>query len=102
MDRDEKRITGTSDVQYNLVSVIYHALQGAENYNRYVRDAEESGDQELASFFHEVQAEESRRADRAKQLLGQRLGQPATAAEPRGAASGRATARTGTGRARSK
>lgn len=65
--------TGTQDVTYNLVSIIYHALQGAETYDQYISDAERGGDNELAQFFREVKEENSRRADRAKQLLGQRL-----------------------------
>ncbi|WP_437929123.1 hypothetical protein WMF37_07595 [Sorangium sp. So ce291] len=62
-----------ADKDYNLVSVLYHALQGAETYGQYVQDAQKQGDQELASFFSEVRQEELRLADRAKQLLGQRL-----------------------------
>ncbi|WP_437757442.1 hypothetical protein [Sorangium sp. So ce1389] len=62
-----------ADKDYNLVSVLYHALQGAETYARYVQDAQKQGDQELASFFSEVRQEELRLAERAKQLLGQRL-----------------------------
>ena len=67
--------TGAQDKTYNLVSILYHALQGAETYQQYIRDAEQNGDQDLAQFFREVQEEERRRAERAKQLLGQRLGQ---------------------------
>jgi rubrerythrin len=69
-----KEITGTRDTVYDLISIIYHALQGAETYGMYVADAEEMGDAELAKFFQEVQDEEERRADRAKQLLAARLG----------------------------
>lgn len=58
---------------YNLVSVIYHALQGAETYEMYIKDAEESGDQELAEFFRDVKQQNADRADRAKGLLGQRI-----------------------------
>jgi hypothetical protein len=67
-------ITGTRDTVYDLVSIIYHALQGAETYGMYVTDAEEVGDTELAKFFQKVQDEERRRADHAKQFLGARLG----------------------------
>jgi rubrerythrin len=63
--------TGTSNPTYNLVSVLYHALQGAELYAKYASDA--GGDQELASFFREVQQQEQQRADRARQLLATRL-----------------------------
>ncbi len=63
--------TGTSDPTYNLISVLYHALQGAELYHRYERDAQ--GDQELQGFFRQMHDEERRRADYAKRLLSQRL-----------------------------
>jgi rubrerythrin len=65
--------TGTKDATYDIVSVLYHALQGAENYGVYAKDAERSGDQELARFFQDLKSEESRRAERAKQLLSKRL-----------------------------
>lgn len=68
-----ERMTGTQDVHYNLISVLYHTLQGAETSVQYVSDAEESGDEELARFFRDVQEEDRRRAERAKMLLGQRL-----------------------------
>jgi hypothetical protein len=68
-----ERTTGTQDVHYNLISVLYHTLQGAETSVQYVSDAEESGDEELARFFRDVQEEDRRRAERAKTLLGQRL-----------------------------
>ena len=67
--------TGTGDVTYNLVSILYHALQGAETYEQYIADAQEGGDQDLAQFFSDIKEENKRRADRAKQLLSRRLGQ---------------------------
>jgi rubrerythrin len=65
--------TGTSNPTYNLVSVLCHALHGAENYEKYANDA--GSDQEIANFFREVQQQEQQRADRAKALLGKRLQQ---------------------------
>ena len=54
--------------------MLYHALQGAETYEGYVRDAIASSDYDLAKFFREVQEEETlRRADRAKALLAKVL-----------------------------
>ena len=58
--------TGIPDEIYDIVSVLYHALQGAETYDRYIRDAEQRGDQELAQYFREVQEEEIRRALRGR------------------------------------
>jgi hypothetical protein len=63
--------TGTSNPTYNLVSVLYHALQGADLYQKYASDA--GSDQDLANFFREVQQQEQQRAQRAKQLLAQWL-----------------------------
>jgi hypothetical protein len=70
-----ENVTGVRDEHYNLVSILYHALQGAETYDTYIRDVEAAGDQELAQFFHQVQEEERRRAARAKELLGRKLTQ---------------------------
>lgn len=68
-----EQTTGIRNVTYNVVSVLYHALQGAETYERYVRDAEQSGDEEMKRFFQDVQQEEKRRAERAEQLLARLL-----------------------------
>lgn len=67
--------TGTQDVTYNLVSVLYHALKAAETYDQYIEDAEQGGDQDVAQFFRQVKQEDAQRADRAKQLLAGRLQQ---------------------------
>jgi rubrerythrin len=67
-------ITGTRDEHYNLVSVLYHTLQAGETYDRYIRDAEQGGDSELAQFFRDCQQQDTQRADRAKELLHKRLG----------------------------
>lgn len=67
--------TGTRDTTYNLISAVYHALQGAETYQTYQQDAESDGDREIASFFREAQQQNEQLANRAKDLLGQRLGQ---------------------------
>jgi len=70
-----QQMTGTRDKTYNLVSVLYHALQGAETYIQYIEDARQDGDNELVQFFQEVQEEERRRSERAKELLRRRIGQ---------------------------
>lgn len=66
--------SGTQDITYNLVSVIYHALQGAETCAVYARDAEKDGDQELVKFFDEVKAQNQQTAEKAKKMLGKQLG----------------------------
>jgi hypothetical protein len=75
MTHHEQGLTGTSNQYYNLVSILYHALQGAQTYDSYIKDAEQSGDSELAQFFREVQQEDKRRSEGAKQLLAARASQ---------------------------
>jgi rubrerythrin len=67
--------TGTRDITYDLISVVYHALQGAETYQMYEQDAQQEGDQEAAALFHEAHQSSRQWADCAKTLLGQRMSQ---------------------------
>ena len=52
-----EQITGTTDEQYDLISVLYHALEGAATCEVYIQDAEEAGDNELTQFFEELREE---------------------------------------------
>jgi hypothetical protein len=65
-----EQTTGTRDEHYNLISVLYHALHGAENCDQYASDAEIAGDERLAAFFRETQTMHTQVAERAKGLLG--------------------------------
>jgi hypothetical protein len=69
MDSGEQT-TGTRDEHYNLISVLYHALQAADTCDRYALDAETVGDDRLVGFFRETQALNTQVAERAKVLLG--------------------------------
>jgi hypothetical protein len=63
--------TGTKDDTYDIIAVLYHALQGAENCELYADDAQ--GDQELSQFFERAGDQQRQLAEQAKQLLSQRL-----------------------------
>lgn len=63
----------TEDQVYGLVSVLYHSLQGAETYGKYVEDAERAGDDELVTFFEQCREQNIERARRAKLLLATRI-----------------------------
>jgi hypothetical protein len=76
--------TGTHDITYDLVSAIYHSLQGAETTAMFIADAEQEKCDECAQFFRETKEEYARRADRAKELLTKHLG----ASQSRGATGG--------------
>ena len=65
-----QQTTGTRDEHYNLISVLYHALNGADTCDRYALDAETAGDERLVAFFRETQVMQSQIAERAKGLLG--------------------------------
>lgn len=68
-----EQLTGTRDEHYNLVSVLYHTLQEGDTIERYIDDARQAGDDELAGFFQEVQEQDRQRAERAKKLLTERV-----------------------------
>ena len=63
--------TGTRDDTYDVISVLYHALQGVENCELFAEDA--SGDQELRQFFDRACDQQRQLADEAKRLLQDRL-----------------------------
>jgi hypothetical protein len=65
--------TGTPNPVYDIISVMYHALQGAETYDRYIADAEQRGDNELVAFFRDVQTRNREVAQQAKELVRDRL-----------------------------
>lgn len=73
MTATAEHATGVENKTYNLVSVLYHALQGGETCQQYLRDAEQAGDQEMVQFFREVQECQRHLASRAREVLMQRM-----------------------------
>lgn len=59
----------TMDKDYNLISVLYHALQGVETCHRYCQDAQREGSPEVAQFMEQLQQQQQQIAQRAKELL---------------------------------
>ena len=66
--------TGFDDVSFDLISVQYHSLKAGHDYGQYVRDAENAGQNEIASFFRQVMEEDSSRAARCHEFLKQLSG----------------------------
>lgn len=58
-----------SNAQYNLVSMVYHAGQGAETCRKYVADAQQAGDQDAAAFLEEARRHYEQLAQKGLQLL---------------------------------
>jgi hypothetical protein len=63
--------TGTSNKEYNLVSVLYHALSGAEACDKYIHDSHD--DAQLSEFLSETQQQYRAIAENAKHLLKRRI-----------------------------
>lgn len=62
--------TGTRDETYDVISIVYHALQGAENCEIYAEDADRD---ELQQFFKEAGEQQRQLAEKGKRLLIQCL-----------------------------
>ena len=61
--------TGFDDVSFDLISVQYHALKAGHDYGQYVRDANNAGREDIASFFEQIMAEDSERAAKCHAFL---------------------------------
>jgi hypothetical protein len=68
-----KREALARDEHYDLISVLYHALQGDETLDRYIEDAEEADDQDLATHFRDVQQAYREIAQQTKEVLREKL-----------------------------
>ena len=68
-----KREAVTKDEHYDLVSVLYHALQGDETLGQYIDDAEGAGDEDLADHFRDIQEKYREIAQETKELLREKL-----------------------------
>lgn len=55
------------DVVYDLVSIQYHALNGAQLYDKFAQDAE--GHDAVVQFIRECQEHDAQRAIRCHELL---------------------------------
>jgi predicted HAD superfamily Cof-like phosphohydrolase len=70
--RSSQGDTGERDENYNLISVLYHALQGAETITQYVQSSRD-GDEELVEFLKETRQTYQQAAAKARELLADRL-----------------------------
>jgi len=62
--------TGTRNDTYDVIAVLYHALQGAEHCQVYARDAQ---DERIRGFFHNALSVQRQLADEGNKLLEQVL-----------------------------
>jgi hypothetical protein len=62
----------SADERSSLLGVLHSLLEGGGDYEAHIRDAEMAFDRELADFLRQVQREDCRRAERARELLAGR------------------------------
>jgi hypothetical protein len=62
--------TGTRNETYDAIAILYHALQGAENCQTYLKDAQ---DGQIRDFFQQALQSQRQLADQGKQVLQQLL-----------------------------
>lgn len=67
------QITGTADKDYNVIWFVEQCLSNVLRLETYIKDAERSGDSELAEFFRRAQEASRRGAEQGKELLAKRL-----------------------------
>jgi hypothetical protein len=61
--------TVADDIVYDLISIQYHALKGAETYDKFLQDAHSNEHEDVASFIRQCKAEDEQRAVRCHELL---------------------------------
>ena len=57
------------DIVYNLISIQYHALQGAETYTQYLEDAHSADHPEVTEFIEKCRDQDNERALQCHELL---------------------------------
>lgn len=62
--------TVADDIVYDLVSIQYHALKGAEVYDKYLEDAHAGDHADVTAFIEECKRQDEQRAIRCHELLG--------------------------------
>src|SRR3954453_1630354 len=62
--------TGTRNETYDVIAILYHALQGAENCQTYLQDAQEG---QIRDFVQQALQTQRQLADQGKQVLQQVL-----------------------------
>ena len=62
--------TVADDIVYDLISIQYHALKGAEVYDHYLDDAHADEHEDVTQFISRCKREDEQRAVEAHDLLG--------------------------------
>lgn len=66
--------TPISNEQFDLVSALYHLMDGAQTYGTYIRDAEQANDQEVAQCFRDMKQQSEQDIEKLRGLVVKRIG----------------------------
>lgn len=61
--------TVADDIVYDLISIQYHALKGAEVYDKYLDDAHSSEHSQVTEFIEQCKRQDEERAQTCHELL---------------------------------
>jgi phytoene dehydrogenase-like protein len=70
---DDRRPADTEAEPRATLAALYRLLEDAQRYEEYAEVAQRAYDEEIADFFRELREESRGRAERAQELLAQRL-----------------------------
>jgi hypothetical protein len=65
--------SGTKDKNYDLITVTHLCLEHVWRLDQYAQDADQDGDEELATLFRKMQEHSRKGAEESKKLLARRL-----------------------------
>jgi hypothetical protein len=71
--RGVERITGVSNVAYDLMTVLTNKLQGMAAMEEYKLDAEAAGDREVARFFGRIEERDRQEIGELREMLVRHL-----------------------------
>jgi rubrerythrin len=70
---DDRRPADTEAEPRAMLAALYRILEDARKYEEYAEVAQRAYDEEIADFFRGLREESRGRAERARELLAQRL-----------------------------
>ncbi|CAA9533905.1 MAG: hypothetical protein AVDCRST_MAG49-106 [uncultured Thermomicrobiales bacterium] len=72
--RSSERVTGVSNVAYNLTALFHNKLEAIAALQTYQSDAEAAGDSEVQQLLQQLQQTAQSEVQQIRGLLAQRLG----------------------------
>jgi bacterioferritin (cytochrome b1) len=75
--RTKELMTVVTNVEYDILATLQTKLEGADLYQQYIKDCEDSGDQECRRVFEEIKRDDERHAEQLRAQLRKLLSQAA-------------------------